>query len=245
MADEAYDIEIGLIVSAENCVSKPKGTYICHLKCKEKGVSTPVYLRTTDGENMFVSYKDCPHVPNCNFPIKQTYRNAFDPKFTRESLMDRLLHTRPKFMYQPNHHSAGDTLEHSKRATLKWLYNVCIHNDNDFEFAPGCTVESSCVKEGTLDYWRNKDISQYPLLFIGTIKRYDRSSSSLIFNFMTKELELVFEEYDCFNAFIDRCKKKNTRTPGTNIYAFGYIKPSDNFHFQMNITSHKQIGISD
>lgn len=245
MAIEAYDTEKKMIVSAKDCIPKPKGSYICHRKCKEKGVATPVYLRTTDGENMFVSYKDCPHIPNCNFPIKQTYQNIYNPKFSRESLMDRLLPPLPNRTRQPNHHTNGNTLEHSERATLKWLYNVCIHNANNYEFAPGCTVENSCIKEDTLEYWLEKDKTQYPLMFIGKIKHYYRELSCLEFVLLEEELRLFFEDHDCFEAFIDECQRKNTQTVGTNIYAFGYITSSSHHSFQMKITSRKQIGISD
>lgn len=243
MSDKAFDTEKNKEVFAVDCISAKKGRYICHL-CYEKGKVVPVFLRKTDGEKAFVSFEVGEHLKGCKFPINQSFKNDYSPDFTRGSLLDRLLkpESNRKVDVQSHSNNRKTELMHSTRPTLKWLYNICIANDNSHEFAEGCTVENSCLKQDTLKYWYNKDKTQYPLLIIGTIKIFNQNNLSLRIAIGNYHIIVSFSEDKNFSKFIVDCKKRNGKTVGTEIYLYGQLTDTEKLQ-TVTIISNKQIEI--
>ena len=243
MSNKAYDTKKDEEVYAADCISAEKGRYICPF-CFDKGKAVPVYLRKTDGEKTFVSYEVCDHIKGCNFPTAQEYKNAYSPVFDRYTLLDRIEMPSKDKKSEKSHQiiSSNNKLHHSKRPTLKWLYNVCIANDNSHTFAEGCTVENSCLKQGTLKYWYNKDKTQYPLLIIGQIKGFYKGNHSLLLSIGNYKINVIFENDNRFCKFISECFKHNGQTVGTAIYLYGQLSNSEKLQ-TVTIISCKQIDI--
>ncbi|MEE3402704.1 MAG: hypothetical protein VZR73_01310 [Acutalibacteraceae bacterium] len=243
MSKEAFDTKEQKPVEAADCIPAYKGRYVCQY-CHDNGVDVPVYVRTTDGEKTFVSYDIHQHIRGCRFPIYQEYKNVYSPDFSRDSLLVRLqeLIQEKKQTNTASNHSSGTGLKHSKRPTLKWLYHVCITNDNSHEFAEGCTVENSCLKQGTLGYWYGKDKTQYPLLIIGMIKKYNTDNLTLVIAIGKYKINAVFEQKTVFLKFIAECKMSNGKTKDTPVYLYGCLKNTDSLQ-TVSIVSRKQIDI--
>lgn len=243
MSNKAYDTESNKEVYAADCIAAEKGRYICPF-CHDKGKYVPVYLRKTDGEKAFVSYEASDHIHGCKFPIIHNYINEYSPVFNRYTLLDRIeLPASEKKSEKASHRKSVDTnFTHSKRPTLKWLYNICIANSNFHEFAEGCTVENSCLKQDTLKYWYDKDKTQYPLLIIGIIKRFDQSNQTLLISIGNYHVIAKFSKDIIFSNFIKDCKKCNNKTVGTMIFLYGQLANAEKIQ-TVTIVSSKQIEI--
>lgn len=239
----AFDLDTNETIIASNAIKKEKGKYVCPF-CHNNGNDVPVYLRKTNGEKTFVSYEVRDHIQGCNFPTSQEYQNAYSPVFDRYILLDRIeMPASEKKLENSSHGNVSNSkLHHSKRPTLKWLYNVCIANDNSYEFAEKCTVENSSLKQSTLRYWYEKDKTLYPLLIIGTIKTFNRNTLNLKLAIGNYHILVIFSKDTVFSKFIDDCKKSNGQTVGTTIYLYGQLNFTEKIH-SVTIISSKQIDI--
>ena len=245
MSNKAFDNEVNKEVYADNCNHSYKGRYVC-IFCKNNDRTVPLFVREKDEKKTFVSYSKDDHLFGCTFPIEQEYSNAYSPIFTRESLFQRLLN-KPHTNNTESKSSSVQLLSRGKRPTLKWLYNVCITNQNTYEFAPGCTVENSCLKKETLGYWYNKDKTEYPLLIIGSICYYDFDKLLIILSIGIYKINILFSDRATIENFSRECYEVNGQTVGTTIYLFGQLEDSvyakENKFQIVNIYSKKQIKI--
>lgn len=245
MSNKAFDTEKKVEVHADDCVSSYRGRYICNL-CYKKGKTVPVYIREIDGRKTFVSYAVDEHLEGCQFPIHQSYTNIYEPTFERGTLLDRLS-AAPSINIgtSQKRSSTSKSLSHSSRPTLKWLYNVCVSNDKKHEFAPGCTVENSCLKKDTLHYWYDKDKTAYPLLIIGTIKSFDKDAGYIQIAIGKYTVNAVFDDKNMILKFLHECKVQNGKSIESGVYIYGQLSDnkSKNFYQEIKINSRKQLGI--
>lgn len=245
MSNKALDTKTNKEVYADNCHHSYRGRYVC-IFCKKRGRTVPVFVREKDESKTFVSYSKNDHLDGCTFSIEQEYSNAFSPVFTRESLFQRLLNI-PHINTTESKNSSVQSLSHGKRPTLKWLYNICVTNQNNYEFAPGCTVENTCLKKETLGYWYDKDKTEYPLLIIGSICYYDFDNLLIRLSIGNYKINISFFDKETVENFSRKCYEINGQTVGTNIYLFGKLEDSTrvmkNKLQTVNIYSPKQIKI--
>ncbi len=245
MSNSAWDTKRNKKVYANECEHSYKGRYTC-INCKKNGRTVPVFLREKDKKKTFVSYRKNDHLDGCTFSIEQEYSNAYTPFFTRENLFHNLLNAQYTNSKESNN-SGVQLLSHGKKPTLKWLYNVCITNQNEYEFAPGCTVENSCLKKETLGYWYDKDKTSYPLLIIGSICYYNFDKLLIRLSIGNYKINISFSDKETVEDFSRKCYEINGQTVGTNIYLFGKLENSirvmENKFQTVNIYSPKQIKI--
>ena len=246
MSIKAFDTQTQKDVNANDCTASqavPKGRYICSF-CHSYGTDVPVFIRRKDGQNTFVSYNVTDHLNNCDFPTDHKYVNAYSPTFTPDKLFDRLIVSNSTG-YTANAVTSNNrtALKHSNKPTLKWLYKVCISNRINFQFSDGYMVQDVCLMPKTLGYWFKKDKTQYPLLIIGKIERYDKAKLTINLSIGKFEIKIHFIEERTMQDFLNDCYTAHGLTVGTEIFLFGKLCCDEGF-FKVEILSRKQIEIA-